>query len=404
MANVRGTSASARAASTSGRAANGGGEGRAAATTESTENGLADYEKLGRIGEGTYGVVYRARDKRDGSIVAMKKVRMDRERDGMPITALREVKILQSSRHPNIINLLRVVTGHDWRKVFLVFEYCEHDMSRLLQSMRVPFTEAETKCLIIQLLQAVAFLHRRWVFHRDLKLSNLLLTNRGELKLCDFGLARHHQPGDDGAYTPKVVTLWYRAPELLLGSPKYTAAVDMWAVGCILAELLRHEPLFPGKTEAHVLDLIFNQLGAPNDDIWPGMNSLPRARGLRLPQQPYNYLSEDFGFVGKGGVELINFLLIYDPSARCGAKEALEHPYLTQNAPKPTNKEHMPTFASLHDSLNGVAREDAGDAARGASATKTGAGEKREREEDDGGGRGWFTSDATVGSARRPRR
>ena len=140
MANVRGTSASARAASTSGRAANGGGEGRAAATTESTENGLADYEKLGRIGEGTYGVVYRARDKRDGSIVAMKKVRMDRERDGMPITALREVKILQSSRHPNIINLLRVVTGHDWRKVFLVFEYCEHDMSRLLQSMRVPFT------------------------------------------------------------------------------------------------------------------------------------------------------------------------------------------------------------------------------------------------------------------------
>ena len=294
MANVRGTSASARAASTSGRAANGGGEGRAAATTESTENGLADYEKLGRIGEGTYGVVYRARDKRDGSIVAMKKVRMDRERDGMPITALREVKILQSSRHPNIINLLRVVTGHDWRKVFLVFEYCEHDMSRLLQSMRVPFTEAETKCLIIQLLQAVAFLHRRWVFHRDLKLSNLLLTNRGELKLCDFGLARHHQPGDDGAYTPKVVTLWYRAPELLLGSPKYTAAVDMWAVGCILAELLRHEPLFPGKDRGARPRPHLQPVGRPERrHLARDAHSAPRARvapppaAVQLPQRGF---------------------------------------------------------------------------------------------------------------------
>ena len=227
------------------------------------------------------------------------------------------------------------------------------------------------------------------------------LTNRGELKLCDFGLARHHQPGDDGAYTPKVVTLWYRAPELLLGSPKYTAAVDMWAVGCILAELLRHEPLFPGKTEAHVLDLIFNLLGSPNDDIWPGMHTLPRASGLRLPQQPYNYLSEDFGFVGRGGVELINHLLIYDPSARCRAEEALKHPYLTQNAPEPTRKERMPTFASLHDSLNGVAREDAGDAARGRRASNP-----RAREKNGEGGRrrgrgGRIGSRATRRSVRR---
>jgi serine/threonine protein kinase len=108
----------------------------------------------------------------------------------MPVTALREVRILQSSRHPNIVNLLRVVTGKKPNAIFLVFEYCEHDMARLLETMRVPFSEAEAKCLVIQLLKAVEFLHRRWVFHRDLKLSNLLLTNRGELKLCDFGLAR----------------------------------------------------------------------------------------------------------------------------------------------------------------------------------------------------------------------
>ena len=261
-------------------------------------------------------MVYRARDKRDGSIVAMKKVRMDRERDGMPITALREVKILQSSRHPNIISLLRVVTGVDWRKVFLVFEYCEHDMSCLLQSMRVPFTEAETKCLIIQLLQAVAFS------------PPLGLPPRSEAQQSP-----PHQPRRAQALRlrsratpstrrrrrvhPKVVTLWYRAPELLLGSPKYTAAVDMWAVGCILAELLRHEPLFPGKTEAHVLDLIFNLLGSPNDDIWPGMHTCPVRPGC-LPSSRTT-TSASFGFVGRGGVELINHLLIYDPSARCRA-------------------------------------------------------------------------------------
>ena len=169
-------------------------------------------------------MVYRARDKQTGEVVALKKVRMDKERDGMPVTALREVRILQSSRHKNIVNLLMVVNGKKPNVIFLVFEYCEHDLARLLETMRVPFTEAESKCLCLQLLQAVEYLHRRWVFHRDLKLSNLLLNNRGELKLCDFGLARFYQPGNAGSYTPKVVTLWYRAPELLFGCARYTAA------------------------------------------------------------------------------------------------------------------------------------------------------------------------------------
>ena len=144
-------------------------------------------------------MVYRARDKQTGDVVALKKVRMDKERDGVPVTALREVRILQSSRHSNIVNLLRVMNGKKPNAIFLVFEYCEHDLARLLETMRVPFTEAESKCLCLQLLQAVEYLHRRWVFHRDLKLSNLLLNNRGELKLCDFGLARFYQPENDGS-------------------------------------------------------------------------------------------------------------------------------------------------------------------------------------------------------------
>ena len=161
----------------------------------------------------------------------------------------------------------------------------------------------------------------------------------------------------------------------------------MWAVGCILAELLRHEPLFPGKTEAHVLDLIFNLLGSPNDDIWPGFDTLPRGSYRMSPNQPYNYLQpSSTGSVGRGGVDLHQPSAHVRPEAAVPAPKGAGAPYLTQNAPEPTRKERMPTFASLHDSLNGVAREDAGDAARGRRASKTGAGEKRERGEDDGDG------------------
>ena len=306
------------------------------------------YEKLGRIGEGTYGVVYRARDRRTGAIVALKKVRMDKERDGIPITALREVRILQASRHPSIVTLLRVVTGKSPNMVFLAFEYCEHDLARLTSQMRVPFTEAQVKRLVTQLLSAVAYLHSRWIFHRDLKLSNLLYTDRGVLKLCDFGLARDFSPAGDGAYTAKVVTLWYRAPELLLGTVNYGAAVDMWAVGCILAELLLNDPLFPGKTEANVLERIVNLIGSPNDGVWPGWERLPRAAAtLNVPKQPYNYIVREFPspeVYGEGVCEVLNELLVYDPKRRAAAEDVLAHPYLAENEPRPTPPEDMPRF------------------------------------------------------------
>ena len=319
--------------------------------TRQDQSDATPFHRAGRIGEGTYGVVYRARDKQTGEVVALKKVRMDKERDGMPVTALREVRILQSSRHKNIVNLLRVVNGKKPNAIFLVFEYCEHDLARLLETMRVPFTEAESKCLCLQLLQAVEYLHRRWVFHRDLKLSNLLLNNRGELKLCDFGLARFYQPGNDGSYTPKVVTLWYRAPELLFGCARYTAAVDNWAVGCILAELLKHEPLFPGKQEQQTLDMMYKLLGTPNEKIWPGFDKLPKFGSYRMsPNQPYNYLQTEFNRLSTAGVDLLNRLLTYDPRRRCTAAQALEHGYF-QEHPRPKRVEEMPTFPSLHDVL-----------------------------------------------------
>ena len=355
------------------------------------QQSLSTYEKLGRIGEGTYGVVYRARDKKTNEIVALKKVRMDREKDGVPITTLREVRILQHCcSHENIVHLMRVVQGNQLNNVFLVFEYCEHDLASLLDNMRQPFLESESKCLIVQLLKAVEYLHDRWIMHRDLKLSNLLLNNRGELKLCDFGLARSFEPVREGeedegeedgerevaegkdrddrdddqngrkrrrrgkrqiCYTPKVVTLWYRAPEVLFGDDAYTASIDIWAAGCVLAEFLKHDPLFPGKTEVTQLELIFKLLGAPNERIWPGWSKLPNVGTTLVPEQPYNYLEHEFPNLHQSGIDLLNAMLTYDPKRRCSAKDALAHPYF-KTQPRPKLKSEMPSFPTLHSRTN----------------------------------------------------
>ncbi|KAL4422316.1 hypothetical protein ABPG75_008513 [Micractinium tetrahymenae] len=315
---------------------------------------VSDYEKIKRIGEGTFGIVYKARDKRTGELVALKKLRMERERDGMPVTSVRELRVLQTCRHPNLVELKRVVTGPRLDSVFLVFEYCPHDMGKLVDSLPKPFHESEVKCLMQQLLSAVCYLHDHWVMHRDLKLSNLLFTHCGQLKLCDYGLARYFQPWEE-AYTPGVVTLWYRAPEVLLGAEHYTEAVDLWSCGCILAELLRNDPLFPGRTEAAMLSLMSGLLGAPNDRIWPGLRDLPLAHKFSLPPQPYNYLRKEFPQLSDSGIDLLNRLLTYDPEKRITARQALRHPYFTER-PLPRLPEYMPSFPSAHDAADSEGR------------------------------------------------
>eukprot|EP00891_Asterochloris_glomerata_P008776 jgi/Astpho2/8776/fgenesh1_pm.00128_%23_15_t len=308
---------------------------------------MTDFEKIKRIGEGTYGVCYKARNRNTGEIVALKALRMDRERDGLPVTSVRELRVLQSCKHPNLVNLLKVVTGSKLDSVFLVFEYCAHDLGRLLDTMRKPFSEPEVKCLMLQLLSAVAYLHQNWVVHRDLKLSNLLLTSDGRLKLCDFGLARYFRAYEE-PMTPRVVTLWYRAPEVLLGMEAYTEAIDMWACGCIMGELLKHEPLFPTRTDIQTLEAMSRLLGAPNDHIWPAFSSLPNAAGFKFPAQPYNLTQQSFPRLGKAGLELLNGLLTYDPSKRLTARRALRHRWF-QEAPLPVQPAEMPKFRSAHD-------------------------------------------------------
>ncbi|XP_043705965.1 cyclin-dependent kinase G-2 isoform X2 [Telopea speciosissima] len=233
-----------------------------------------EFERLNKIDEGTYGVVYRAKDKKTSEIVALKKVKMEKEREGFPLTSLREINILLSFHHPSIVDVKEVVVGSNLDSIFMVMEYMEHDLKGLMETMKQPFSQSEVKCLMLQLLEGVKYLHDNWVLHRDLKTSNLLLNNRGELKICDFGLARQYG-SPLKPYTHLVVTLWYRAPELLLGAKLYSTAVDMWSLGCIMAELLAKEPLFPGKAEVDQLDKIFKMLGTPNEAIWPGFSKLP---------------------------------------------------------------------------------------------------------------------------------
>ncbi|XP_045746489.1 cyclin-dependent kinase 10 isoform X3 [Mirounga angustirostris] len=283
---------------------------------------VKEFEKLNRIGEGTYGIVYRARDTQTDEIVALKKVRMDKEKDGVPISSLREITLLLRLRHPNIVELKEVVVGNHLESIFLVMGYCEQDLASLLENMPTPFSEAQVKCIVLQVLRGLQYLHQNFIIHRDLKVSNLLMTDKGCVKTADFGLARAYgipvKP-----MTPKVVTLW--------------------AMGCILAELLAHKPLLPGTSEIHQVDLIVQLLGTPSENIWPGFSRLPLVGQYSLRKQPYNNLKHKFPWLSEAGLRLLNFLFMYDPKKRATARDGLESSYFKEK-PLPCEPELMPTF------------------------------------------------------------
>ena len=221
--------------------------------------------------------------------------------------------------------------------------------------MKLGFTEPQVKCIMIQLLKGMAYMHDKFVIHRDLKVSNLLMTDKGVLKIADFGLGRlisqPHRP-----LTPKVVTLWYRAPELLLGSSLYSVSVDLWSIGCIFTELLLNKPLMPGKSEANQLDLIVHYLGTPSEAIWPGFQYLPYVNKFTLKQQPYNNLTQKFSDVSEEGLKLINSFLTYDPAKRATAASALKSLYFVEK-PLPIDPDMMPTYPHLRNTNPQVHRK-----------------------------------------------
>ncbi|KAK6810640.1 hypothetical protein RU639_013481 [Aspergillus parasiticus] len=309
-----------------------------------------NFERLNHIEEGSYGWVSRAKDITTGEIVALKKLKMDNSPDGFPVTGLREIQTLLEARHPNIVFLREIVIGTKMDDVFLVMDFLEHDLKTLLDDMREPFLPSEIKTLLSQVLSGLDFLHSQWIMHRDLKTSNLLMNNRGEIKIADFGMARYY--GDPPPkLTQLVVTLWYRSPELLLGAEKYGTEIDMWSIGCIFGELLTKEPLLQGKNEVDQVSKIFALTGPPTPQTWPGFRSLPNAKSLRLPQtsapsgNPPLLPRSKFPFLTNAGLQLLSSLLALNPSSRPTTQECLSHPYFRED-PRPKPKEMFPTFPS----------------------------------------------------------
>ncbi|KAG8057960.1 hypothetical protein GUJ93_ZPchr0002g24510 [Zizania palustris] len=234
---------------------------------------MDQYEKVEKIGEGTYGVVYKAKDRQTNETIALKKIRLEQEDEGVPSTAIREISLLKEMQHKNIVRLHDVV--HNEKCIYLVFEYLDLDLKKHMDSSPDFKNHNIVKSFLYQILRGIAYCHSHRVLHRDLKPQNLLIDRRtNSLKLADFGLARAFGI-PVRTFTHEVVTLWYRAPEILLGAKRYSTPVDIWSVGCIFAEMVNQKPLFPGDSEIDELFKIFRITGTPNEETWPGVASLP---------------------------------------------------------------------------------------------------------------------------------
>ncbi|KAF9340400.1 Cyclin-dependent kinase 3 [Linnemannia elongata] len=292
---------------------------------EEEEKETGPYQKLEKIGEGTYGVVYKATP--TGRVVAMKKIRLENEDEGVPSTAIREISLLKELKHNHVVQLLDVV--HEESKLFLVFEFLEVDLKKYMdthtkaQNTGLPLEQV--KEYLHQLIQGVEFCHQRRILHRDLKPQNLLIDENRNLKLADFGLARAFGI-PLRTYTHEVITLWYRAPEILMGSRHYSTAVDMWSIGCIFAEMITKRPLFPGDSEIDEMFKIFKILGTPNETVWPGVSSL-KDWNPEFPKWQRKDLRTLVPGLNDEGLDLLEQLIDYNPARRISAKRALLHPY-----------------------------------------------------------------------------
>eukprot|EP00941_MAST-03F_sp_MAST-3F-sp1_P005995 g5995.t1 len=307
------------------------------------------YIRLEQCGEGTYGQVYRGKDRITGDIVAMKKIRMENEKEGFPITALREIKILKKvSKHPSIVELKEIVTSkandrnRNRGSVYMVFEYMDHDLTGLLDTPGVVLTRAHIKCYMKQLLEGLQYIHKHSILHRDIKGANLLLNHKGELKIADWGLSRLWH-GRGKRYTTRVATLWYRAPELLLGATDYGPEIDIWSVGCIFAELLYRKPVLPGRDEIDQLKLVWNLCGTPNDTNFPGHEKLPWFHMCKPPKSLRSMMHRRFASFSAVELDLVTKMLTLDPKKRITASQALDHDYFW-TTPLPLKPHELPKF------------------------------------------------------------
>ncbi|CAG2163575.1 unnamed protein product [Oppiella nova] len=297
------------------------------------------YEKIEFLGEGQFATVYKARDIQTDAIVAVKKIKLGTRaeaKDGINRTALREIKLLQELSHENVIGLLDVF-GHR-SNVSLVFDFMETDLEVIIKDTNIVLTPAHIKSYILMTLEGLEFLHLNWILHRDLKPNNLLIDGNGVLKIGDFGLAKAFG-SPNRQYTHQVVTRWYRAPELLYGSRMYGTGVDIWAVGCILAELLLRTPFLPGMSDLDQLSKIMTALGTPTKTSWPDVTELPDY--VVFNYQPGTPLREIFIAVKDDLIDLLSLMLALNPLKRCTCGQGLQMPYFS-NSPAPTPSTQLP--------------------------------------------------------------
>jgi len=284
----------------------------------------SSFQQLEKLGEGTYATVFKGRNRQTGEFVALKEIHLDSE-EGTPSTAIREISLMKELKHENIVNLHDVI--HTENKLMLVFEFMDKDLKKYMDSRGDggKLDPTTIKSFMHQLLKGIAFCHENRVLHRDLKPQNLLINNRGQLKLADFGLARAFGIPVN-TFSNEVVTLWYRAPDVLLGSRTYNTSIDIWSAGCIMAEMYTGRPLFPGTTNEDQLQKIFRLMGTPSERSWPGISQFPEYKAnfqVYATQNIGSYLPT----IDPVGIQLLNSMLQLRPELRCSAQQALQHPW-----------------------------------------------------------------------------
>ncbi|EAZ04580.1 hypothetical protein OsI_26730 [Oryza sativa Indica Group] len=313
------------------------------------------FEKLEKVGQGTYSSVFRARELDTGKIVALKKVRFDNFEPESVRFMAREIQILRRLDHPNVMKLEGLITSRLSCSLYLVFEYMEHDLAGLSSSPDIKFSEAQVKCYMNQLLSGLEHCHSRRIVHRDIKGANLLVNNEGVLKIADFGLANYFDPNKNHPLTSRVVTLWYRPPELLLGSTHYDAAVDLWSAGCVFAEMFRGKPILQGRTEVEQLHKIFKLCGSPADEYWK-KSKLPHATIFK-PHCPYQSTLQDvFKEMPANALRLLETLLSVEPYKRGTASAALTSEFF-KTKPYACDPSSLPKYAPNKE-MDAKLRED----------------------------------------------